>query len=366
MTGRPGPRASDSGRGDRHEPEQDLTRRDLGLNGPSAHVCIQGRPSGAALRVAGHRTARTKQAARWLRARRRSVQTPRRHRAADVRMLSTTPHVPLSACDFDEAWLSGTIRCRSTAAARTAPPQPRLRRAAPHEPSLHRHGCAVLQRRRPRHRQPVQQPPWVPAVHRRRPQRGSGPGPGDHRGPAAPEPSTAHGLQRIIGDFTADPDAIIRAIGECGQPLADDGDRYGSGDVARTWTTYGVRSATTRSASTASRTPERSCRRTRPGSPSTCARSSSTPASRPRPRARVDLGRRHSSGVRRDRRAATAGVRRPATGRSPTRAPPCPARGRGRRHPVQRTRRRPWTRRPSRRGRRVRPDLDRRRPPQPG
>lgn len=54
----------------------------------------------------------------------------------------------------------------------------------------------------------------------------------DHRGTGQSGAIDCAGLQQVIGDFTVDPDMVIRKIGRCGRQLGDDADRYGSGDVA--------------------------------------------------------------------------------------------------------------------------------------
>ena len=54
----------------------------------------------------------------------------------------------------------------------------------------------------------------------------------DHRGTGSSGAIDCPNLQGIIGDFTVEPNDIVRAIGQCGRQLGADADRYGSGDVA--------------------------------------------------------------------------------------------------------------------------------------
>ncbi len=156
-----------------------------------------------------------------------------RRAPATVRMLSTVSRVPLAACSDDPAWLCGTVRVpidRSRPGAR----QVRL-------------AFSVL-------------PHSDPASTATDPVFSSDGGPGvsnlspdsrgfqqfiagdlteqrdlivvDHRGTGSSGAIDCPNLQAIIGDFTVEPNDIIRAIGQCGRRLGDDADRYGSGDVA--------------------------------------------------------------------------------------------------------------------------------------
>ena len=55
----------------------------------------------------------------------------------------------------------------------------------------------------------------------------------DFRGTGSSAAIDCPTLQHNIGDFSSDPDRVLRAIGRCGRQLGRDADRYGSGDIAR-------------------------------------------------------------------------------------------------------------------------------------
>jgi pimeloyl-ACP methyl ester carboxylesterase len=157
-----------------------------------------------------------------------------RSRPAAASMLSVTPKVALDACDDDPEWLCGTI------------PVP-IDRSRPHGRTLDL-AFMVL-------------PHSDPSSTVKDGLFASDGGPGssntfadhrnflrfllrdltdkrdlvvvDHRGTGQSDAINCPQLQRIIGDFDAEPSSVIRAIGRCGRSMGPDADRYGSGDIAK-------------------------------------------------------------------------------------------------------------------------------------